>query len=74
MVGRRYPAPPAAKAATKTSKATKKEELETESFGHTRMTLRFDSAEQKQYIADEAKKNRRTMNDEILFRLFPATD
>lgn len=72
LVARKYPA---AKSAAKTkARQASKAEPEPESFVQTRMTLRFDSAEQKQYIAAEARRNRRTMNDEILYRLFPNTD
>lgn len=63
-----------AKKAAKTVKPTRKKVVApepVEQFGYAKMTLRFESAEQKQHIADEAKKNKRTMNAEILYRLFP---
>lgn len=54
--------------------STHQDPQDTDPFSVNRMTLRFDSAEQKQFITDQAKKNRRTMNDEVLFRLFPPQD
>lgn len=36
----------------------------------TRIVLRFDSAEQKEAISNEAKNNDRTINSEILSRCF----